>query len=169
MVGPSFRWWPFFLMDALLFDTSFRYRRTFLFRANVLLATGFFCSFANSQFKLNRQWQCASLLTVDPLGFRLLRSLGTTQRYSRVLRLLCFPLSCQRSCCSSCWVCAVAIFAKSILTYSIFAIDDLLIERTRRFDLFGLLLYFFCIVGAPANRFNRLQSLRLCCIIFSVA
>jgi len=58
----------------------------------VLLATGFFLFFwqqstVNSQFEIdNDSGLCLRVsLAVDPLGFRLLRSLGTTQRYSRTL------------------------------------------------------------------------------------
>jgi len=86
--------------------------------------------------------------------FRLLRSLGTTQRHSRVLRLLCFPLTCQATRRCSCWVCAMGIdLAKSMLdtTCSVdlrdLSLTDCAIERFDRilcrWALNALLLSFF--------------------------
>jgi len=60
------------------------------------------------------------------LGYRLLRPLGAHYTAMQsLIWLLCFPLSCQRSRCASCWGCADA-------PHSLDLLDLLLIDCTVR-------------------------------------
>jgi len=177
LIGPSFRW------AALLFDTSFRYRRSASYSGKVcFLRQPSLCSprhrVGDNQIliriiKSTMTVFYSSSRVALLLGFRLLWSLCATQRYSRVLRLLCFPLSCQTTWCACWWVCAMESFEKRFNTQHlplIFAISLTCLSNVS--IVFGLLSnstalssYFVC-NGAPANRLNRLQCFSRCVYIF---
>jgi len=129
----------------------------------------FFCQ----QSIQNRQWQwtlfARRFSSWSFLGFRLLRSLGTTQRYSRTLTavvpslLSAISLLFLLSLCSgnfrkidthSQWSSRSLTRWSNVLVASISSVLS---------NLLALLLCY--LYGAPANRFNRLRTLRLCLVL----
>jgi len=94
--------------------------------------------------------------------FRLLRSLGTTQRCRRSNDCCGSLLSCQRSRCASCWGCgAVEIDPKIDTQHSLFLLIDCMVRTLLapivslcRWALDALLL---SLLYGAANRLNRLR------------
>jgi len=177
--GPSFRWMTllFDTVEALLIPEELCYlRQASSYGEAVLLATAFFCSLryrvGDNPLVLWTESISSKLLSIDTkmvllpsirfFRFRLLRSLGTTQRCRRSNDCCGSLLSCQRSRCASCWGCgAVEIDPKIDTQHSLFLLIDCMVRTLLapivslcRWALDALLL---SLLYGAANRLNRLR------------